>query len=91
MVKYTQIKVYDEPITEQTFLAEHLSLHRPCIIRKCTENLKIQKWSIDYIHEKCGDNEVFCRWQTDNAKYQSGTEYQVRKTTVNELRGLKIE
>ena len=92
MVNYEQIIEYPEPISEEIFKREHLAKHKPCIIRNCTKDLKIQKWNVDYIQEKCGDNEVFCRWQTDNEKYKSGVEYQVRKTTVGECwRGFKEE
>lgn len=84
MVKYQKIIEYPEPIPVEHFKTEHLAKHKPCIIRNCSRELKIQKWNIDYIQEKCGENEVFCRWQTNNDKYQSGVEYQVRKTTVGQ-------
>ena len=84
MVNYEKITEYPEPISAELFKTEHLAKHKPCIIRNCSKELKIQKWSIDYIQEKCGANEVFCRWQTNNDKYQSGVEYQVRKTTVGQ-------
>ena len=84
MVKYQKIIEYPEPIPDEVFQKEHLRKHQPCIIRNCSKNLKIQRWTIDYIKEKCGSNQVFCRWKTDSDKYKSGIEYQVRKTTVGE-------
>merc|ERR1711879_861434 len=90
MVVYEKILEYPEPISDELFQREHLAKHVPCIIRNCSRNLKIQRWSMDYIQEKCGENEVFCRWQTNNEKYAAGVEYQVRKTSVGQYKWLKI-
>jgi len=84
MVRYQKIIVYDAPPSMECFKKEHLLPHVPCIIRGCTVGLKIQKWDLQYIEEKCGDNKVFCRSQTNCDKYKSGVEYSVRQTTVKE-------
>merc|ERR550539_1404551 len=56
------------------------SSYKPVIIRNGANHFPaIKRWKTDfnYLISKCGDNEVYCRTETDNPLYRNGQKYKI--------------
>jgi hypothetical protein len=57
--------------------------NKPLVIRNALDKLDFgtafKNWSLDYLHEKCGENKVFVRRNTIDGNYRKGKNYLVQE------------
>ena len=84
--KLTQIEEIDaSDYDKETFLIKYLRNNKPLVIRNALKKFDCgsayQNWSLDYLNEKCGDNQVYVRRNTMQDGYKTGKAYQVQSIT----------
>ena len=76
-------------LSEQEFIDKYLLPHKPCVVRNATSNLPCQNWTLKYLLNKCGENNVVTRTETNCENYKNGTEYKSKnisfKTYIKNL------
>nr|XP_002129532.1 jmjC domain-containing protein 5 [Ciona intestinalis] len=88
MSRFSQENIVDVPrlntLDKLEFEESYLRKGKPVVITAGLDGLACSKWSIDYLLERVGLNNVTVRGRTNSDEYKVGKQYIIRETTFRE-------